>query len=327
MAEAKSPARIFLYPSQKCSGMEISVNNSIVDSINKLKEQRNAVILAHYYVDGEIQKLADYVGDSFYLAKVAAKTDADVIVFCGVSFMGESAKLLNPNKTVLLPDASADCAMAHMCEISFVEEAKKKYDDLAVVCYINSTAALKSVSDVCVTSSNALKIVKSLPQKNILFIPDRNLGHYIASQVPDKNFIYNEGFCPIHNVITGSKIETCKEKHKDAPVLIHPECPEDALKVSDFIGSTSEIINYVATHPAKEYIIATETGVFHKLMEVNPDAAYIPVVDNQICQDMKLLTLDKVYDALLNNTGEVTLNKDFSTRALMPLEKMLELGK
>lgn len=174
---------------------------TIVEEIKKLKEEKDAVILAHYYVRPEVQEIADYIGDSFYLSKVATKLKEQTIVFCGVSFMGESAKILNPKKTVLMPDMNADCPMAHMAEIETIKKVRSEYDDLAVVCYINSTAALKEYSDVCVTSANAVKIVKELPQKNIFFIPDRNLAHYVASQVPEKNFVYNNGFCPTHERI------------------------------------------------------------------------------------------------------------------------------
>ena len=303
------------------------MNNSIIDSINELKKQKNAIILAHYYVNGEIQDIADYVGDSFYLSKVAANTDADVIVFCGVSFMGESAKMLNPKKTVLMPDINADCPMAHMCEVSYIEKIKNEYEDLAVVCYINSTAELKSLSDVCVTSSNALKIVKALPQKNILFIPDKNLGNYISKLVPEKNFILNQGYCPIHNEILSSHIEEAKELHPQAKVLSHPECQSQVLELSDFIGSTSEIIDYALKSNDKEFIIATEIGVFHKLKNDNPDKVFYPVIENQICKDMKYITLEKVYDSLLNGTGEMTVSEERANTALKALDKMLELGK
>lgn len=303
------------------------MDNSIISSILELKEKRNAVILAHYYANGEVQDIADYVGDSYYLSKVAVNTNADVIVFCGVSFMGESAKMLNPDKTVLMPDKNADCPMAHMCEEAFIKKIREEYDDLAVVCYINSTAHLKTLSDVCVTSSNAYKIVSALPNKNILFIPDMNLGHYVAGLIPEKNFIYNNGFCPIHNVISKDTILKAKESHPGARVLIHPECPPDALKISDFIGSTSEIIDFAKSSDDTEFIIATETGVFHKLQNDNPDKKFYPVIEEQICKDMKYITLEKIYDSLLNNTGEVIIEDEVAAKALIPLNKMLELGK
>lgn len=303
------------------------MNNSIVNSIKELKQKKNAIILAHYYTNGDVQDIADYVGDSFYLSKVAVNTDADIIVFCGVSFMGESAKLLNPDKTVLMPDINADCPMAHMCEISYIERIREEYDDLAVVCYINSTAELKAHSDVCVTSSNALKIVKALPQKNILFIPDKNLGKYISTLVPEKKFIFNNGYCPIHNQILENHIKEAKLLHPNAKVLSHPECPYEVLELSDYIGSTSEIIDYALDSNDNEFIVATETGVFHKLQNDNPTKTFYPVLENQICQDMKYLTLEKIYDSLLNGTGEVIVSEEHSQTALNALDKMLELGK
>lgn len=215
---------------------------SITEEIKQLKAEKNAVILAHYYVEPEVQDIADYIGDSFYLSKVAVGLKEQTIVFCGVSFMGESAKVLNPEKTVLMPDASADCPMAHMADRETIEKMRAKYEDLAVVCYINSTAELKQYSDVCVTSANAVKIVKQLPNKNIFFIPDRNLAHYVASQVPEKHFVYNEGFCPIHEHMILQEVLDAKAAYPGALVLTHPECPKAILDVSDYIGSTSGII-------------------------------------------------------------------------------------
>ena len=206
------------------------VMNELVKEIEQLKKEKNAVILAHYYVNDEVQEIADYIGDSYYLAKVAREVDAKTIVFCGVSFMGESAKILNPNKTVLMPDMSADCPMAHMAQVEKIEEMRGKYDDLAVVCYINSTAELKCHSDVCVTSSNAVKIVKSLPNKNIFFIPDENLGRHVAKQIPEKNIILNKGFCHVHVSMTADNLKAIKEKYPKALVLAHPECKHHKLR-------------------------------------------------------------------------------------------------
>ena len=212
--------------------------------IAELKKEKDAVILAHYYVMPEIQEIADYIGDSFFLSKKATELQNDKIVFCGVNFMGESAKLLNPSKHVYMPDMTADCPMAHMVTKEVVEEARAKYDDLAVVCYINSTAEIKSWSDVCVTSANAVKVVRNLPNKYILFIPDRNLAHFVAEQVPEKEFIYNEGFCPRHELMKASEIQERKEEHPEALVLVHPECNKEVVAMADYIGSTSGIINY-----------------------------------------------------------------------------------
>ena len=217
---------------------------NITEEIQELKKEKNAVILAHYYVNPEIRKIADYIGDSYYLSKAAADLEEQTIVFCGVSFMGESAKILNPGKTVLMPDVTADCAMAHMADAETIRRMREKYDDLAVVCYINSTAELKRHSDVCVTSSNAVKIVKALPNQNIFFIPDRNLAHFVAEQVPEKHFVYNEGYCPVHEKIQVQEILREKELHPQAEVLTHPECPQAVREISDYIGSTSGIIDY-----------------------------------------------------------------------------------
>ena len=209
---------------------------TIKEEIEQLKKEKDAVILAHYYVRPEIQEIADYIGDSFYLSKVAVGLKEKTIVFCGVSFMGESAKILNPEKTVLMPDMAADCPMAHMASPETIEKVRAEYDDLAVVCYINSTAELKRHSDVCVTSANAVKIVKNLPNKNIFFIPDRNLAHYIAGLVPEKHFIYNEGFCIVHEYMEVEEIRDAKKAHPDAEVLAHPECPQAVLELADYIG-------------------------------------------------------------------------------------------
>ena len=245
---------------------------TIVEEIQKLKQEKNAVILAHYYVRPEVQDIADYIGDSFYLSRVATELSESTIVFCGVSFMGESAKILNPDKTVLMPDPTADCPMAHMADVESIKKVRKEYEDVAVVCYINSTAALKEYSDVCVTSANAVKIVKALPNKNIYFIPDRNLAHFVADQVPEKHFIYNEGFCPTHERMEADEVREAKEEHPDALVLSHPECNTEVLKISDYIGSTSGIIKYATESPCNEFIICTEEGVHYKLVQNNPDA-------------------------------------------------------
>ena len=248
---------------------------TIVEEIQKLKQEKNAVILAHYYVRPEIQDIADYIGDSFYLSKVAVGLKEQTIVFCGVSFMGESAKVLNPEKTVLMPDMHADCAMAHMADADTIQKMRDTYEDLAVVCYINSTAELKTHSDVCVTSANAVKIVKELPNKNIFFIPDRNLAHFVAEQVPEKNFVYNEGYCPIHEKMQVEEIKKAKAQHPNAEVLSHPECPKAVLEISDYVGSTSGIIDYAAKSENEEFIICTENGVRYKLEKDNPGRSFI----------------------------------------------------
>lgn len=301
---------------------------NVVEKIKKLKEEKDAVILAHYYVSDEVQAIADYVGDSYYLSKIAVDVKQQVIVFCGVNFMGESAKILNPDKIVLLPDISADCPMAHMASLEKIEEIKKKYDDVAVVCYINSTATLKTYSDVCVTSANAMKIVKSLPNKNIFFIPDENLGRYVASKVPEKNFIFNDGYCHVHKDITKDLVVKAKKQHPEVKVLVHPECTYDVLEVCDYIGSTSGIIEYASNSSDKEFIVATELGVLYELKQRNPNKVFYGVnTCGQTCLDMKKITLEKVYQSLLNMETQVVMDEKQRMLANKPLERMLELAK
>lgn len=300
---------------------------TVQEEIQKLKREKDAVILAHYYVRPEIQEIADYIGDSFYLGKVAAGLKERVIVFCGVRFMGESAKVLNPDKTVLVPDAKADCPMAHMAEEAVIKRAREKYENLAVVCYINSTAELKTLSDVCVTSANALKIVKALPNQNILFIPDRNLAHYIAELVPEKHFIFNEGFCPIHEKMQKQELIKEMEKHPNALVLSHPECRKEILELSDYIGSTSGIIDFASKSDEKEFIVCTEEGVRYKLEQDNPKKQFYFVESLPVCQDMKLITLEKVLHVLRTEENQVEICKEKQEMTRKPLERMLALAK
>ena len=297
------------------------------NKIRELKKLKNAIILAHYYAPAEVQKIADYVGDSFYLAKVAKNSTADVIVFCGVAFMGESAKILNPNKKVLMPDVSADCPMAHMVTEGRIKELREKYDDLAVVCYINSTAELKCQSDVCVTSSNAVKIVKALPNKNIFFIPDKNLGRYVAEQVPEKNVILNHGYCPIHVKVSLEEVLQEKKLHPTALVLSHPECEENILNISDYIGSTAEIIDFAKQSEKDEFIICTEDGVEFELIKTNPNKKFYFTKTRPCCVDMKLNTLDKLLKVLETEENPIEVDEKTRERALVPLNRMLELAK
>ncbi len=303
------------------------MREQLKEKIEQLKKQKNAVILAHYYANEEVQGVADFIGDSFYLAKLAKTIEQDTIVFCGVSFMGECAKILNPKKRVLLPDPKADCPMAHMVEQGKIEKMRQEFPDLAVVCYVNSDAKLKCLSDVCVTSSNAVKIVKALPNKNIFFIPDENLGRYVAEQVPEKNIILNDGFCPRHKAITKEDLELCKSLHPSALVLAHPECTKDLLELADYIGSTAGIIDYAKNSCAQEFIICTEQGVIYKLMEDNPDKKFYFTDPCPVCPDMKLNTLEKIIYVLESGENQVYIEEQVAKRALTPLEKMLELGK
>lgn len=297
------------------------------NQINQLKKEKKAVILAHYYAPPEVQEIADHVGDSFALAKAARASTGDIIVFCGVQFMGESAKLLNPEKKVLMPDLTADCAMAHMVKPGIIQEMRQKYPDLAVVCYINSTALLKSQSDVCVTSSNAVKIVRNLPNQNIFFIPDQNLGRFVAQQVPEKNIILNEGCCPVHAALTGDQVEAAKRLHPGAKVLSHPECPAQVLEKSDYIGSTAGIIAHAKNSPDREFIICTEDGVTHQLRQDNPEKAFYYPSPRPCCMDMKKNTLEGVLSVLQTEDNEVFVEEALGAAALRPLNRMLELAE
>lgn len=298
----------------------------IEDEIARLKKEKNAIILAHYYVPDEVKEVADYVGDSYGLAKKACDTTADIIVFAGVDFMGESAKILNPEKTVLMPDMTADCPMAHMITIQAIEDVRKQYDDLAVVCYVNSTAALKAYCDVCVTSSNAVNIVKKLPNRNIFFVPDKNLGYYVSTQVPEKHFIFNNGFCPRHNAVRPAYVKALQEKHPDALFLAHPECPKEVLALADYIGSTAGIITYVAKSTAKEFIIGTEGGVMYELTTQNPGKIFYSAMEAQYCINMKKVTLEKVRKCLRDGTNEVTVPEEIRQQSLHSLNQMLALA-
>ena len=244
-----------------------------------------------------------------------------------MGFMGESAKVLNPGKKVLMPDMSADCPMAHMADIAGIEKLRAEYEDLAVVCYINSTAELKAHADVCVTSSNALKIVKALPNKHILFIPDDNLGHFIAEQVPEKEFLYQNGHCPVHKAIAPEAVKKAKQEHPQALVLAHPECLPEVSALADYVGSTSGIIDYATKSDAEEFVICTETGVFYELKKKNPGKKFYPASAHQICPDMKKITLEKVRNVLKNESNAVTVEKELSEKSGRPLERMLELAK
>ncbi|WP_246060464.1 quinolinate synthase NadA [Peptoniphilus catoniae] len=294
-------------------------------NINKLKKEKNAVILAHYYVDGEVQKIADYVGDSFYLARKATEIKADKVIMAGVYFMGESVKILNPDKKVYMVDLEADCPMAHMISVKEIEEMRKKYDDLAVVCYINSTAEIKAHSDLCCTSSNAVKIVGKLKEKNIFFIPDKNLGGNIAKALPEKNIILNQGYCPVHNNIDAQKVRNMKKSYPNAKVLAHPECRSEVVEIADYVGSTSGIIGEIEKNPKAQYIVVTEEGIGSEIKNRCPDAE-IHFPEAMICRDMKLITPEKVEELLEKEINEIQVDEKITEAAKIPLKRMLELG-
>ena len=304
-----------------------SLYKKMVEQIKKLQKEKDVVILAHYYVDGAVQEIADYVGDSYYLSKVATQVTQKNILFCGVSFMGESAKILNPEKTVVMADETADCPMAHMVTVEQIAKVREEYSDLAVVCYVNSTAEIKAVSDVCVTSSNAVRVVANLPEKNIFFVPDENLGRYVAEKLPEKNFIFHDGFCHVHKSITAENVAVAKKVYPEALVLTHPECTADVIALSDFVGSTSEIIDFATKSDATKFIICTEMGVFFELQQKNPEKKFYSVGHRQFCPNMKKVTLEKVLHALETMEPVMELPEDVRVNAEKPLARMLELAK
>ena len=299
----------------------------IYEEIERLKKEKDAVILAHYYVPGEVQACADYIGDSFYLSKAAVNLKASTLVFAGVTFMGESAKILNPEKTVLLPDTTADCPMAGMADAERIQRMREQYEDLAVVCYINSSAELKQYADICVTSSNAVDIVKKLTNKNIYFIPDKNLGSYVAEQVPEKHVILNDGYCYVHNQVTKEQVEEIKSLKPGVEFLVHPECPAEIVALADYVGSTKGIIEYATKSDKKEFIIGTENGVIWELQEKNPDKKFYVLPGGQTCASMKKITLEKVRDCLKTGSGQVEVNEKLRERSKLPLNRMLETAK
>lgn len=300
---------------------------NIKEEICKLKQEQDAVILAHYYVEPEVQEIADYVGDSFKLSKIAANLPNRTLVYCGVHFMGECGYLLSPKKTILMPDPDADCPMAHMVTKEEVEEARKKYEDLAVVCYINSTVEVKSWSDVCVTSANAVQIVKNLPNKNIMFIPDKNLGRFVAVQVPEKNVILAKGYCPIHEKISCREMMELKADHPEAEVLVHPECCQSVTELADYIGSTTGIIQYASGSNKKEFIIGTEIGVRYELEKQNPDKRFYFPKTVPVCHDMKKITLQKIRNVLKTRENIAKVNETQTEAAKITLDRMLELSR
>ena len=298
------------------------MTNQLSEKILKLKKEKNAIILAHLYQIPEVQEIADYVGDSYYLSQVARDAKEDLIIFCGVKFMAESAKVLSPDKTVILPAPNAGCPMADMAE---VEEMIKKYPDAFKVCYINSSYEVKALCDASVTSSSALNIMNNIPNKQILFLPDQNLGGYIAEFFPEKEFILWRGFCPTHHRITAEDVLNAKQEHPNVKVLAHPECSKEVRELSDYLGSTSGIIDYATKCEDNEFIIATEEGVLHQLQKKNPNKKfYFP--EMMVCPNMKKTTLQDIYDALDGKREEVVLDEEIRQKALTSLENMHKLG-
>ena len=299
--------------------------NELQQKIINLKKEKNALILAHYYQTTDVREIADHVCDSFEMARLAREAKQDLLVICGVHFMAESAKILNPGKTVLLPVPDAGCPMADMITPEDVLALREFYPKAAVVCYVNSSAAVKAVSDICCTSSSAERIVRSLPEKQIIFIPDRNLGAYISSKVPEKEFIFHKGWCPVHDCIVTYDAVTAKKKHPNALLLTHPECKTEVLELSDFVGSTSEIINHAIDSDKREFIIGTEIGVIEHLAALAPEKVFYPLTSSFICEDMKKIKLEDVIGALKNGKHEMILTGDEVNAARRSLERMVSV--
>lgn len=301
-------------------------NEELRQIINELKKKYNAVIVAHNYQIDEVQEIADVTGDSFALSKYCASNDYDTVVFCGVHFMAESAKILSPQKTVLLPEIDAGCPMADMVTVEQLEKVKEQNPDAAVVCYINSSAAVKAESDICCTSSNALNIVKSVDQEEIIFVPDQNLADYVSKQIPSKKFIFWNGYCITHHRAEAANTRKVMEKHTDAKLLVHPECRPEVARLADFIGSTKQIIDYVKESKHKKFIIGTEMGILYKLRQDNPDKEFYLLAPSFICPNMKKITLHSVYNSLNEMKYRIELDEKVRTGAKKALDKMLEVG-
>ncbi len=298
----------------------------MIKKINKIKNEKNAIILAHNYQIPEIQDIADVVGDSLKLSQIASESNAEIIVLCGVKFMAESAKILSPEKKVLLPNLDAGCPMADMIDVDKLRKFKRDNQDAPVVCYVNSSAEVKAESDICVTSSNALKIVNSLKQDKILFIPDKNLGGYINEQLPDKEIISFDGYCITHNEAKVSEIKSMRSLHPEALILAHPECDKEIVKRADFVGSTSAIIEFAKESDEKSFIIATEVGIMHKLKNDNIDKEFFMLSPTFICEDMKKIGLEDLYYSLKEEKYEINVEENIRLKARKTLDEMLELS-
>jgi quinolinate synthase len=296
----------------------------LVENINRLKREKNAVILAHCYQPVEVDLVADYVGDSLYLSQVASTTDADIIVFAGVYFMAQTAKILSPEKKVLLPQMDAGCRMADMINHKQLMEFKVKNPNLPTVCYVNSTAEVKAECDLCVTSSNAVKVIKSLNKDKIIFVPDTYLGKWVEKQLGNIEIITYPGFCPTHLQIRPVDIENARKQHPNAVVLAHPECHMSVTDIADYVGSTTGIMNYVAKSNMKSFIIATEQGVVDRLKRDYPNKEIIPIKENIVCPNMKMTSLEDILNVLENETNEIVVDSDIAQKAVRCIDAMLE---
>ncbi|MEO0095447.1 MAG: quinolinate synthase NadA [candidate division WOR-3 bacterium] len=299
------------------------MNNNIVKKIKELKKKKKAIILVHNYQLPEIQDIADYVGDSLELAKISKNLSAEVIVFCGVHFMAETTKIFNPDKTILMPDLHASCPMANMIDPDRLNSEKIKYPNAGVVTYINSTAEVKALSDICCTSANGIKIARVIDNDEIIFVPDKYLGSYIAKQVPEKKFYLYNGYCPTHMLFSREGILKLKKQYPDAQILVHPECRTEVQEIADAICSTSQMISFAKNSPAKKFIICTEIGLLYRLKKENPDKEFIPGNPHAICPNMKLTTLEKVLWSLEDMQYPITIQEEIRLKALRAIEKMV----
>jgi quinolinate synthase len=311
--------------------LEIDPTLDLFSEIEKLKKEKNAVVLAHYYQEPDIQDIADYIGDSLGLAQQAEKTKADMIVFAGVHFMAETAKILNPSKKVVIPDLKAGCSLSDSCPPPLFKKFKDQHPDHVVVSYINCSAGIKALSDVIVTSSNAKVIVESFPkEQKIIFAPDKNLGAYI-NKVTGRNMLLWNGACMVHEIFSLEKITKLKVRHPKAKMIAHPECEEPVLRIADFIGSTTQLLKYTQTDDAQEYIVATETGILHRMMKERPEKTFIPAPPNNNCAcndcpHMKLNTLEKIYLCMKYEQPEIIMEEELRLTALKPIQRMLEIS-
>lgn len=301
--------------------------DDLKNKIKDLKKKRNAIILAHYYQRDEVQEIADQVGDSYYLSKIGKDCSESTIVFCGVKFMAESAKILSPEKTVLLPAIDAGCPMADMADVEGVLELKRQHPHAKVVCYINSSADVKAVSDVCCTSSNAVKIIKAIDEQEIIFLPDKNLGEYVQTLVPEKKIILWNGFCITHKKVRTEEVLSVRNSKPNIQVLVHPECEKPVRDLADFVGSTGEIIDYATKNNHKEYLIVTECGVLNRLQKNNPNKKFYFPSGGMTCVNMKKTTLEDVYYSLLNMQHSITIDEKVRVGAFTALSNMHALGR
>ena len=296
----------------------------MIGELKRLKKEKNAIILAHNYQIPEIQDIADFVGDSLELSQQAVKANADVIVFSGVHYMAESAKILAPNKKILLPVLDAGCPMVDMIGAEQLQAFRKEYPDIPILCYINSSAEVKGESDLCCTASNAVKLVKEMEADKILFVPDQNMGSYIGKQVPEKEMINWEGFCMTHHMVRPQEVDVNRSKHPEALVLVHPECSAAVVEKADFVGSTAEIIRYVHQSQEKEFVIGTEMGVLHRLRKENPNKKFYLLSPALTCFNMKKTSMIDIYHALLKEQYEIKIDETIRRKAQICLERMLE---